>query len=83
VEVRAPARPVPYVVTVAPEPTGDGWLVADPSEAEPTWRATFEAAIGLTLELACAVLAERIGRQLVGSGQAVAGRAGREPADIC
>jgi hypothetical protein len=83
VEIRAPGGAEPYAVKVEPASAGDGWLVTDPSDPEPTWRATLDAAVDEAIALAASVLAERIGRELSRSGPGVAGRGVRGAADIC
>ena len=83
VEIRAPGGAEPYAVTVEPTAAGDGWLVTDPSDPEPTWRATLDAAVDEAIAVAAAVLAERIGRELSRSGPGLAERVARGAADIC
>ena len=36
----------PFAFVVEPDPRGDGWFVYDPTDTDPTWRATFDAALG-------------------------------------
>ena len=62
---------------------GDGWLVCDPTDEEPTWRATFAQAIEVALAVGASVLAERLGREASGYGLQAVGPRVREPADIC
>ncbi len=83
VEIRAPGGAEAYAVTVEPATAGDGWLVTDPSDPEPTWRATLDAAVDEAIAVAAAVLAERIGRELSRSGPGVAVRGVSGAADIC
>ena len=35
----------PFAFVVEPDPRGDGWFVYDPTDTDPTWRATFDAAL--------------------------------------
>jgi hypothetical protein len=83
VEIRAPGGGEPYAVTVEPAAAGDGWLVTDPSDPEPTWRATLDAAVDEAIAVAASVLAERIGRELSACAPGAAGRPARGAADIC
>jgi hypothetical protein len=83
VEVQVPGGAEAYAVTVEPTSAGDGWLVTDPSDPEPTWRATLDAAVDEAIAVAAAVLAERIARELSRSGAGVAGRGVWGAADIC
>ena len=46
----AGARPFAFVVE--PDPRGEGWFVYDPTDTDPTWRATFDAALGEAIALA-------------------------------
>ena len=73
----------PIVATVEPAPYGDGWHVLDPTDPEPTWRATLGAAVDEAIALAAAVLAERIGRELSRSEPGVAERGVSGAADMC
>ncbi len=36
----------PFAFVVEPDPRGEGWFVSDPTDLDPTWRATFDAALG-------------------------------------
>ena len=36
----------PFAFVVEADPRGDGWFVYDPTDTDPTWRATFDAALG-------------------------------------
>ncbi len=42
----------PFAVVVEPVRPGDGWCVYDPTDVDPTWRATFDAALGEAIALA-------------------------------
>ncbi len=55
VEVRAVGGREAFVVTVAPAASG-GWHVTDPTDPEPTWRATWPAAIGEAIAQASTAL---------------------------
>ena len=83
VEIPARAGSASFVATVRPAMDGDGWLVSDPTDEEPTWRATFAQAIDVALGVGVSVLAERVERQAYGYGLPVVRPRVREPADIC
>ena len=83
VEIPAWAGSAPFIATVRLAVDGDGWLVSDPTDEEPTWRATFAQAIDVALTVGASVLAERLGREANSHGLRALGPRVREPADIC
>ena len=83
VELPTCAGSTPFVATVQPAADGDGWLVSDPTDEEPTWRATFAQAIEVALAVATSVLAERLGPEANRHCSSAMGPRVREPADIC
>ena len=83
VELVAPGRRAPFVVTVAPAPAADGWLVPDPTDPEPTWRPTFAEAIGEAIAQTSYVLEERVIRELAQGDPGAAGSPIVAAADIC
>lgn len=83
VEIRSLAPDDRYVVAVEPALAGDGWLVTDPSDPEPTWRQTAEAALDEAISQAALVLAKRAGHELTALDPTVAAGCVRALADIC
>ena len=81
VEVRGRDCLGPYVVTVQPAPGGDGWLVSDPTDCEPTWQSGHAEALGEAIAQASHILEDRIVRLV--SRSELGGTAVRELADIC
>ena len=82
VEVAPRGRFGPYVVVIESAP-GGGWLVTDPADVEPTWRATSAAAVDEAVALAAAILAERVATALPEVPAAVAAPTILGPADVC
>ena len=83
VELAAPGRRAPFVVTVAPAPAADGWLVPDPTDPEPTWCPTFAEAIGEAIAQTSYVLEERVVRERADACAPGPGGWVAAPADIC
>ena len=83
VEIPTCGRSGAFIATVRPSVDGDGWLVSDPTDEEPTWRATFAQAIEVALAVGASVLYERLARETYGYGLPAVGPRVREPADIC
>ena len=80
-EVLSPERAAPYVASV--NPGLGGWLVSDPSDDEPTWRATFAEAIGEAVVQASCVLEDRLLGALAGPAPAAVGQLPLPAADGC
>ena len=82
-EVLTPGRRAPCVVTVRPAEDGDGWLVTDPTDPEPTWRATVDAALGEAVARASCILEDRLLDALGQLRPPGHGSAARAPSDVC
>ena len=54
----------PFAFVVEPDPRGDGWFVYDPTDTDPTWRATFDAALGEAIALAAELVEDGLRLEL-------------------
>jgi hypothetical protein len=80
VEVPSASDPGTFAVEIRPALTTDGWLVGDPTDDEPTWRASFAAALDEGILQCVRVLSERVQRE---AGDLAARERARADADIC
>jgi hypothetical protein len=81
--VLTPGRPEPCVVTTERSEPDGGWLVTDPTDPEPTWRATVEAAVGEAIARASCILEDRLLRALAGLHSPDEAHPAPPAADVC
>ena len=60
----------PFAFLVEPDPRGDGWFVYDPTDTDPTWRATFDAALGEAIALAADLVEDGLRLELAARSEA-------------
>jgi hypothetical protein len=64
VEIPCPECPRPFAVEVIADPDGEGWIVTNTLDLEPTWRASFTRGVDAAISLAAFVLADRVSEEL-------------------